>query len=62
MRPALMSASSSPTICQVIVAPPCVLDVDRGAEHAAAVGVDQLRVDDLRVGELRLDVADARLR
>src|SRR5213593_530498 len=32
------------------------LDVDGGAEHAAAFRIDQLRVDDLRVGELGLDV------
>src|SRR6267143_593735 len=38
-----------------------LLDVHRGAEHAAALGIDQPRVDLLRVGELRLDVADARL-
>src|SRR5947207_1289932 len=38
-----------------------LLDVHRGAEHAAALGIEQPGVDLLRVGELRLDVADARL-
>src|SRR5690349_8268487 len=36
-----------------------VLDVDGGAEDAAAAGVDQLGVDHLRVAELRLELGDA---
>jgi len=34
------------------------LDVDGGAEDAAALGIDQLRVDDLRVAELGFDLGD----
>src|SRR6185436_20550574 len=35
--------------------------VDGGAEHAAAVGVDQLGIDHLRVGELCLELGNAAL-
>jgi hypothetical protein len=38
-----------------------LLEIDGGAEHAAPVGVEQLRVDDLRVAELGLDFRDATL-
>ena len=36
-----------------------VLELDRGAEHDPAVGVELCRVDDLGIGELALDFGDA---
>src|SRR5688572_32132100 len=38
-----------------------VLDIHRGAEDAAAVGIDQLRVDHLGVGELGFELGNAAL-
>jgi len=34
---------------------------DRRAEHAAAIGVEQRRIDDLRIRELALDLGDTAL-
>jgi hypothetical protein len=36
-----------------------VFQLDRGAEHDAAVGVERLRIDDLRVGQLAFQVGNA---
>src|SRR3954471_6716598 len=37
------------------------LDVEGGAEDAAPLGIDELRIDDLRVGELAFDLGDTAL-
>ena len=36
-----------------------VLEIDRRAEHDAAIGIERRRVDDLGGGELALDLQDA---